>query len=81
MTKSIFTFGKDSLPELKGKVNPLTVLLVVEGSDNRSNKDKVYNSFIKAGYTTMFNHKGLSQDDMQRTGFVEYTLEQLEALV
>jgi len=75
MEKYFATFGSGQLRELRGKVNPMKVALVIEGRDEIEAREKVFGSFVGREFCTTYPIDKLTDD------FQTYTIEELEKMI
>ena len=77
--KIFITFGSSALPELRGMLNPMKVMLVVSGASHWEARDKVFASFVGDNFCTSYSYDK-AEDYKSEHGMKEYTLEELEHL-
>ena len=79
MKKWIVTFGSSHLEELRGKVRPMSVILVIEADTENEARDIVFSSFIGRTFSASYPYSK-SIEFQKEYNMVEYTLKQLEEM-
>ena len=79
MKKYIFTFGSNQLPELRHKLNPMDVMLVVEGENEGKAREVVFKSFIGEKFCTSYPYS-YKEEFVEKYNMYESTLNELVAL-
>ena len=77
MNKYIVTFGSNHLEELRGKVRPMSVILVLEANDENEAREQVFDSFIGRAFATSYPYSK-SIEFQTEYNMVEWTLAELE---
>lgn len=75
--KYIITFGSGQLQSIKDKVNPQKVMLIIEDTDERLARMKVFDSFIGINFSTSYPYNEFYKKFKEKYGMKEYTLEKL----
>ncbi len=79
--KIFVTFGSSALPELRGLVSPMNVMLVVNGESHNEARQKVFDSFIGARFFTSYPYEMYADEFKEKYGMREYTIEELESML
>ncbi len=77
MNKYAITFGSEQLPELKYKLDPMKVILVIEAPTERDARNIVFDSFIGRAFCTSYPDHWIKKFE-DEYNMKQYSLKNLE---
>ena len=78
LTKWIFTFGSNQLQEIRHKVRPMKVMIVIQTEHERDARNQIFDSFIGQKFCTSYPYKPFAEEFVSKYNMKVYTLKQIE---
>ena len=78
LNKWVFTFGSSQLPEVSHKVNPMSVMIVIQAEHERDARQEIFDSFIGPRFCTSYPYSPHAEEFVSKYNMKAYTLKQIE---